>query len=248
MPDAQAAYDALLDRARADSNVEGVVLVGSRTMPGFVTSHSDFDVFVVLRAHHPGWQRSMRGGPADIVPVTIEEFEQHALPGSTTAWNRPAFVHARVDFDRHGRVRPIADRKRSLTPEEADALVRRDLDGYINSLYRSLKNGRDGRPLAARLDAADSIPILLTVLFALQERVRPWAKYLAAEVQAQPLPVERILERIETILSTADCGLQQALFRDVEAVARGRGYGSLIDDWEPDVALLRGEVGVESAV
>ena len=235
------AYEALVSRARTDPNVEGVVLVGSQVLPAFATSHSDFDVFVVLAAHHPAWQRSVRGGPIDVVPVTIEEFDRHALPGSSTAWNQPAFIDARVDFDRAGRIAPIVDRKRTLTAEEADALVRSSLDDYVNSLYRSLKNARDGRALASRLDAADSMAPLLTLLFALQGRVRPWNKYLVLEIERRPLLVERLLERIDAILASADVDVQRSLFRDVEAAARLRGFGSGIDDWEPDVALLRGD-------
>jgi hypothetical protein len=133
------------------------------------------------------------------------------------------------------------DRKRTLTAEEADALVRSSLDDYVNSLYRSLKNARDGRALASRLDAADSMAPLLTLLFALQGRVRPWNKYLVLEIERRSLLVERLLERIDAILASADVDVQRSLFRDVEAAARLRGFGSGIDDWEPDVALLRGD-------
>lgn len=240
MAKAVEAYEALLTRARSDPNVVGVVLVGSQA-PGFVTSHSDFDVFVILGEHHPGWQRSDRAEPIDVVPVTVEEFERHALPGSSTAWNQPAFVDARVDLDRDGRITPIVDRKRTLTADEADSIVRSSLDDYINSLYRSLKNGRDGRTLASRLDAADSIAPLLALLFGLRRRVRPWNKYLVLEVERRPLPVERVLERIEAIVASADPETQRSLFRDVEAAARARDFGSVIDSWEPDVAFFRGD-------
>ena len=241
MSAAAEAYQALLTRARADPNVEGVVLVGSQALPAFVSSHSDFDVFVVLALHHPDWQRSRRDEPIDVVPVTVEEFERHALPGSSTAWNQPAFIDARVDFDRAGRVTPLVDRKRTLTEDEADSIVRSSLDDYINSLYRSLKNGRDGRGLASRLDAADSIAPLLSLLFGLQGRVRPWNKYLVLEIERRPLPVDRVLERLEVIVGSADPETQRSLYRDVEAVARAQGFGSVIDSWEPDVAFFRGD-------
>lgn len=235
------AYQHLLAKARADTNVEGVVLVGSRALDAFVTSHSDFDVFVVLARQGAAWQRSQRGGALDVVPVSVEELERHALPGSGSEWNRPAFVDARVDFDRHGLVAPIIDRKRRLTDEEAQQIAADALDDYINALYRSLKNHRDGRDLAGHLDAAESIGPLLTTLFALERRVRPWNKYLRLEVDRLALPVPNLLERVQIVLGSGDPETQRSLWREVETVARDRGFGELIDSWQPDVTLLRGD-------
>ena len=41
--------DALLDEAKQDDNVIGVVVFGSRGKGAFVTEASDWDVFVVVR-------------------------------------------------------------------------------------------------------------------------------------------------------------------------------------------------------
>ena len=234
------AYGRLVARARADPNVEGVVLVGSRALEAFVTAHSDFDVFVVVAKHDAGWRRSERGGALDVVPVSVEEFERHALPGSGSEWNRPAFVDARVDFDRHARVGSIVDRKRQLSAEEAHEIASAALDDYINALYRSLKNQRDGRHRAGRLDAAESIGPLLTTLFALDRRVRPWNKYLRLEVERRPLLVPHVLDRVDVILASGDPEAQRSLFREVEANARDHGCGELIDSWQPDIPFLRG--------
>ena len=56
-----------------------------------------------------------------------------------------AFVHARVVLDRHdGLIAQLVARKATLTGSEARQTVNGHLDAYVNSLYRSLKNHRDG--------------------------------------------------------------------------------------------------------
>ncbi len=114
------------------------------------------------------------------------------------------------------------------------------LDGYVNMLYRSLKNARVGLELATLLDAQESIPWFLQFVFTVHGRVRPYNKWLSWELEEHPLPWND-LPRLEQIARTGDLAEQQALFRDAESLARERGLGAVIDSWEPDVALLRGD-------
>jgi hypothetical protein len=60
------------------------------------------------------------------------------------------------------------------------------------------------------------------------------------ELREHPLPVAVDLARLRHIATTGDLGAQQALFRDVELIARTHGLGETVDGWEPDVAWLRG--------
>jgi hypothetical protein len=81
-------------------------------------------------------------------------------------------------------------------------------------------------------------------VFAIEGRVRPWNKYLEWELSKHPLDepewaFDPFLDRVDGLPSSA--AEQQAMFRDLERVARRRGFGELIDSWEPDVAWLRGE-------
>ncbi|MCO6716866.1 hypothetical protein KQH23_31045, partial [Streptomyces sp. CHB19.2] len=89
------------------------------------------------------------------------------------------------------------------------------LDAYANSLYRSVKNDRDGHALAARLDAADSVRFLLELLFALDRRPRPYNKYLAWELARFPLPgwdTGPLLDAVDGISATGDVSAQRRLF------------------------------------
>jgi hypothetical protein len=239
--DSEREYREFLAAATDDKNVVGVVLSGSRGAGAFVTARSDFDVFVIVLAADDRW-RYVHGAAIEMVPLTLEAFETYALPGSSAAWNQPAFLYARVEIDKlDGEIERIVDRKRRLTSDESLALARDALDDYINSLYRSLRNLEADRDLEGRLDAAESISPLLTAAFALDGRVRPFNKWLGRELDRQPLAMEGLLERVDRVRREADPAEQRALFRDVELLARARGHGATVDGWEPDVAWLRGE-------
>jgi hypothetical protein len=171
----------------------------------------------------------------------LDEFRTHGLPGSGKEWNRPTFQHVRVEVDKlDGEIRRLVDEKARLTPDDARKLAVEALDGYINMLLRSLKNAEAGRAVAARLDAAESIPFLLTTLFAFDGRVRPFNKWLEYEVRRQPLSFADIPARVYALVRRPTTGAQRRLFRDVERLARERGFGAEIDLWEPNVAWLRG--------
>jgi predicted nucleotidyltransferase len=236
-------YRAFLASAAADENVVGVVLSGSRAAGVFVTDRSDFDVFVVAREPDDRWA-FVYDSPVEIVAMTPETFETYALPGTRDAWNRPAFLYAKVEIDRlDGEIGRIVERKRRLAPDEARAIAADSLDGYINALFRSLRNLGAGRELEGRLDAAETIPPLLTTAFALEARVRPFNKWLRHDLEREPLAVEGLLEHVDRVRRDGDPGEQRAMFRIMERHARARGHGAVVDSWEPNVGWLRGEVG-----
>ncbi len=131
----------------------GVVLSGSRGAGVFVTDRSDFDVFVVTREPDDRWA-FVYGSAVEMVALTLDAFETYALPGGHDAWNRPAFLYAKVEIDRlDGAIGRIVERKRRLTPDEATPIAAESLDDYINALLRSLRNLEAGRELEGRLDA-----------------------------------------------------------------------------------------------
>lgn len=236
------AYRAFLESAAADENVVGAVLSGSRGAGVFVTDRSDFDVFVVTREPDDRWP-FVYGSAVEMVALTLDSFETYALPGGRDAWNRPAFLFAKVEIDRlDGAIGRIVERKRRLTPEEAKTIAAESLDDYINALLRSLRNLEAGRELEGRLDAAESIPPLLTTAFALERRVRPFNKWLRHDLEREPLAIEGLLSRLDRIRRDADPGEQRAIFRDMERLARAGGHGVVVDSWEPNVAWLRGAI------
>ena len=221
--------DALLAEARDDDNVLGVVVFGSRGKGAFATEASDWDVFVVVREHR-GERPFVHGAALELVEVTLDELRNQP------AWNRYSLTWLEPQLDKTGEVAVALRDAVRVDPASAAE----PLDGYVNMLYRSLKNARVGLELASLLDAQESVPWFLEFVFAVHGRLRPYNKWLAWELENHPLPWND-LPRLERIARTGDLDEQQALFREVEAISRSHGHGGVIDGWEPDVAWLRGD-------
>jgi hypothetical protein len=235
-------YDVFVERATADPAVAGLVLKGSRAHDGMTTEHSDHDLYVVLAdgaatdLHRFAGHRTPE---LDLVLVSLAEFRAAGMPGH----ERYALARARVVFDRlGGEIAAILAAKARLGADEAFRAADGWLDAYANSLYRSVKNDRDGERLAARLDAADSMSHLLELLFVLDRRPRPYNKYLRWELAHHPLPgwdAGLLLDGVDRITATGDVAAQRRLFARVEAVSRGAGHGAVLDAWGEDLTLMR---------
>ncbi|MER6913578.1 hypothetical protein ABT354_18070 [Streptomyces sp. NPDC000594] len=252
---AQLTYAALLARVTNDPAVVGLVLKGSHAHDGMATEHADHDVYVVVAedtkgtgdtedtggaGSGPGALADLHGhrsAELDVLVTTVDGFR--SLPG----YEDYALSRARVVIDRlDGGIAAIVAAKGRRDRHEAATAAADWLDAYANSLYRSLKNTRDGQPLAARLDATDSLGFLLELLFALDRRPRPYNKYLEWELARFPLPgweTGPLLAAIGRIAGTGDTGAQRSLFARVEAVAREAGLGAVLDAWGEDLALMR---------
>ncbi|WP_152364547.1 nucleotidyltransferase domain-containing protein [Microlunatus speluncae] len=238
----------LLARVSDDDRVAGVVLTGSRAREGAATERSDYDVYLVTYgdpAALPDGERR-RGSKLDVVPMSLADFRTHATPGTAAEWNRYAFAHARVLRDTgDGEIARLVAAKGTLAPDEARQRAAGWLDAFCNSLYRWLKNDRDGRRAEARLDAAESLPWLLGFLFAVHARVRPYNKWLLQDLAEHPLgPPELAAERfgplLEEVLDTGAATAGHRLFAIIEPLARSAGHGEILDEWGDDVALMRG--------
>ncbi|MEU0075220.1 hypothetical protein ABZ027_37645 [Streptomyces sp. NPDC006332] len=233
-------YDAFVELAAADPAVLGLVLKGSRAHEDMTTPYSDHDLYVVLA---DGATTSLtrftghRAPDLDLVVLSLEEFR------GAGGFERYALARARIVLDRlEGGITRILAGMARLDADEAFRQAGGWLDAYANSLYRSVKNDRDGHALAARLDAADSIRFLLELLFALDRRPRPYNKYLRWELDRFPLPgwdTGLLLDAVDRISSTGDVSAQHRLFGQVEAVARRAGHGAVLDAWGADVDLMR---------
>jgi hypothetical protein len=241
-------YLALLDRVRTDPTVVGVVLTGSRGRKAFVRDDSDWDVRIFVDdglADAKARFDTTHGSAVEAVVFSIDAIAQLADPTSSAAWDRYSYAHATCAYDRSGGgFEATIAALETLLPDTALATAADALDGYINAYYRSLKNARAGLVVESLLDAGESIAPLLTTLFAMHERVRPFNKFLGWELETHPLPdmpwlASDLLPRLRAIQATGDVAAQSALFRDVEGLARQAAHGDTIDSWEPDVPWLR---------
>jgi hypothetical protein len=242
--------------ARADPTIVGLVLSGSAARGDMATEHSDVDVYVV---RDDDVERETLHSPAiDEIYWSVADLEQVDRYGTGGWYFRWSFAHAQVLRDETGgRVTEAVRRQATVDDDEQRwILVDQDrLDGYVNFAYRALKSHRDGRPFEARMDAVESLPWLLDVVFALAGRLRPYNKYLRWELREHPLAVpewsaESFLPEIERLLAGDPAALRRTFAvvdREVRAWDAARGLtvcGDLVDEWGPELALLHCEEGV----
>jgi hypothetical protein len=236
-------FDELLSVARQRDDVVGLYVFGSRGRDFMVDDRSDWDVCVVLRDTDA--RRTFEtefpyahGSRVEIVTATLDE-----LRNAKSEHGRYAAAHARVDVDKtDGELTQLVAELESLPLGTRDAVVRDALDGYINQMYRSLR-------YETRLDAVESIPYALRTIFALENRVRPFNKYLEWELRYHALAdwtADELLLLLDRILS-GDPQAQRELFNRIEPIAHRDGFGDVIDGWEPDVAWLRGAADFRDA-
>ncbi len=231
--------------------ISWVLVLSGSAGRGVATARSDLDVYVVLTDAGIGHRDTERSPAVDEIPVTISDLERVPPFGSGGWWFRWSFAWAPVLLDRTGgRLRSALLRQATVTADEAEAiLVEHDrLDGWINYAYRALKSDRDGRPLERRLDAAESMPWLLDVIFTLAGRVRPYHKYLPWELREHPLPdwpTENLLALLEATLD-GDPAALRTTFERVEALCAAfdsqRSQPVLtpvISGWGEELRLLR---------
>jgi hypothetical protein len=222
------AYAELLDRARADPGVLGLILSGSQAR-GAATAHSDFDVYVIVPDRDGSWVRE-RNTEVDIAVLTLAD-----LGDVSDRWQRYSYRGAVVLLDRlGGRIAELVERQATLTPAESAAMVPEELDGYLNFIYRAAKSRRDGHPDLARLDELEAGPWFLWTLFALYGRVRPYNKFLRWELDTYPLPAPWTAGHLIPALADRP----SRLFAELEPVVRAKGFGAVIDSWD-DLDVVR---------
>jgi len=246
--DARAALDELV--GRDDPTIVGLVLSGSAAR-GMATERSDVDVYVVRDDDEDREKRSTTA--IDEIPISLADLEQVDRYGTGDWYFRWSFAYAQVLRDETGgRVAEAVRRQATVDDDEQRwVLVDQDrLDGYVNFVYRALKSHRDGRLLEARLDAAESLPWLLDVVFALAGRLRPYHKYLPWELREHPLACSEwsaatFLPELELMLAGDAAALRRTFAvvdREVRAWDAAHATavcGDLVDGWGSELEILR---------
>ncbi|GAB3403452.1 hypothetical protein [Flindersiella endophytica] len=243
---ADRSFAELVAEAQEDPAVLGLYVHGSRVFEGMATALSDYDLGLIVDDSEQGrrrWQPRKAHGLDLWVTTSFAELRSGVLGNGDE--DRYIMAHARIVIDRLDGELAALVADAGTFPERHRKALPDMLDAYLNLLYRSLKNARDGRLVEAHFDAAESVRLLLWTLFALHERIRPPNKYLRWELERHPLgdpgwETKTLLPRLQRVLADGDAETQRGLFRDLEPLARANGHGATVDGWGDDLRLMRG--------
>jgi len=235
---------AFITEATADPDVIGLLLSGSRGA-GAVHAESDYDLcFVVtdeaLARYGPEEKWPVRGAAANL-PVKADIW--HESPGTLTVahqpdWELPSYAEAYILLDKTGETTATLTALIHMTEEQAHAAAAAAYDDYLNNLYRSLKAWRRGNELGARLQAAESSYALLRLLFALEQRYRPYHDRLwlhLDKLAGQGWQPDELPTLLLDLLTNGTPRRQQNIARQVAALLQERGFGYVYDGWEGQI-------------
>lgn len=236
------AYEKLLKEAQGDPKIIGLVFGSSRGKDNqFLTEHSDYDVIVVLvddaSQELKDHLKMYESEKFELWPKTITEFKEHARWGTADDWDRYNYTHNKAVIDKTGEIQKIIDGKGGLPTEVQKDFVENALDAYINSVYRSAKYWRDGNEFAAHVDASESLPYLMTALYALEGRLKPYNKYFVWELKNHPLKllpwsVDGFISDYKKILVAGDIKTQGKIYTAVKKLFQNQGYGKTVEGWK----------------
>ncbi len=233
-------YEQVIEEAKSNAKILGLILVGSRGK-GFGNEYSDYDLVMVvndesvdslkLEYKHEGLQNM------DLSVYSWSEFKNYANWDSSEYWKRYDFAHVKILVDKIGELQEIVEEKGYIPKDRLRQFIASALDGYVNGVFRSVKCMRNKNEFGAQIEAVNSMLDLLTSVFALNGRHRPFLGYIEKELLAYPLehlPWEpgEFIEKVSTVMKTANIGVQQELLKGMEKMSRDMGYGQVFDLWE----------------
>ncbi|MFA7253393.1 MAG: hypothetical protein WC107_02475 [Patescibacteria group bacterium] len=233
-------YQKILNESEKDNNIIGFVLVAGRGK-GFSTEYSDYDTMMIVADGKEDQYKEQYKNFNDTCDVyvklfSLSEFEKYAEWGSDFEWDRYNFAHLKAQIDKTGEIQKIINEKGKLPEGKIREIVSFNLGCYINSYHRAVKNHRDKNEAASHFDAAESIPLLLSALFALEGRMRPYNKFLEWELEKYPLakiPWDGItfFDMLRKIIDTGDIKTQKEIFNQVKNLFCNNGYKDEINEW-----------------
>ena len=232
---------ALIAEAKADPDVIGLVLLGSRAIGG-VGPDSDYDaIFVVTDEAYTRYERTQRTparGASIIPPINTTDIWNDCPSGmqigKIESWYLPMFAECLVLYDRTGETTRLINELGRMPADQVQETVAKWYGTYLNGVYRSLKAWHRGLELGGRMEAAETANYLLHLFFALDGRWRPYSSRLTFhldELEPQGWQSGELQEILLDLISTGNPKRQQALARRVIALLRERGYDQFYDEW-----------------
>ncbi len=243
MEDLENKYQLVLEESKNNKDILGLFFGGSRGKSNeFLTKNSDMDIYVILSDTSPSelLEKLMSYRANEFFEIRVwklSDFIHYADWGTKEDWNRYNFSHNKAIVDKTGEIQKLIDEKGILPEIVKKKVIEDSLDEYFNFVYRSAKYWRDGINLSAYIDATESLPSLMTALYALEGRLRPYNKYFEWELKNYPLkllpwPVDEFIFDYKHILETGDINTQKKIFTLVKQLFINQGFKDSIDGWK----------------
>ncbi len=238
MQDAMSEYEKILKEANEQQDILGLILVGSRGK-GFENEHSDYDMVMIVKdeALDALKNRAQHDEQVDLSVYSISDFKKYAGWESPEQWDRYNYARTKILVDKIGELPKLVEEKGRIPSDKLAEFIDWWIDGYVNGVFRSVKCIRNGNRFGAHLEAVNSILDLLTLVFAMDGRHRPFLGYVQKELELYPLqhlpwPATEFVEKISRVLTDADLTTQQELLIGIEKMSRETGHGHIFDAWE----------------
>ena len=234
-------YEKILDEAKKNDDIVGFILVGSRGK-GFENEHSDYDAVMVVKDEaakviHEKYEAQTLDN-VDLSVRSLSDFKTFAAWETPESWDRYNYAHVKILVDKtNGDLEKIAHEKGHIPQDKLDKFIDWWIDGYVNGVYRSVKCIRNENLFGAHIEAANSMLDLLTLVFAMNGRHRPFLGYVEKELKTYPLEhlpwtSDEFVAKLKKVLETADLQTQQELLIGIEKLSREMGHGKMFDGWE----------------
>jgi len=240
MNDLENEFNKIITEAQTNPDILGLVLIGSRGK-GFENEFSDYDAVLIVKdesAEKLKQEYAFRKlDNIDLTVYSLSGFREYAPWESKESWDRYNYAHTKILIDKTSDLEEIIKEKGYIPKEKQKQFIEWWIDGYVNGVFRSVKCIRNNNKLGAHLEAVNSILDLLTLVFGINGRHRPFLGYVEKELLSYPLEelpwvVSDFTAKISKVLETGDLKTQQELLKDVETWCRKIGYGHMFDGWE----------------
>ena len=233
-------YKKILKESQENEDIVGLILVGSRGK-GFDNEYSDYDMIMIVK--DDVWKtiydkyEPLSLDNVDLNIYSQTDFNKYAGWESADAWDRYDYAHTKILVNKTEDLQKILDKKGTIPKEKQKEFIESWIDGYVNGVYRSVKCIRNNNLLGAHLEAVNSMLDILTLVFGMNGRHRPFLGYIEKEMRVRPLErlpwsPDEFFKKLKKVLETADLETQQELLKGIEKMSREMNYGYMFDGWE----------------
>lgn len=248
-------YDEFVSHIQSQKFVLGLIIAGSHAK-GLQNKDSDLDLYIVVEENLDNTivdqlkdditntkYSNLHIDVTNNAIQTLNDFSTYANVGSKYEWDRYNLVHTKTVFDKtNGKLQELLTAKAKLHDHEAKTVINNYLGAYINLSYRSLKSAENNMINESILDAGESVEYMLSCLFALESRVKPFNKYLRWDLSNQKLNYENQLniDLYELIITyaKAEPSAHKQIFQMIKDKATMSGFNSAYSAWGEKLSLF----------